>query len=244
MRRMMRNEACVTDLVLDEWMADDLDRETSERVASHVASCADCNARHATYRGIHQAFLQRSPSYAQHGTRFSPRSTQIRRPRLRAFTIAGSVLAVAAAVLLARIDADPLGVRSKGAAHLDFFVKRGQDVRAGVRGETLAPGDALRFTYTSQGKTHLALFNLDTHKASVYFPSGTQAAAVRGGEQVALDFSVELDAELGLERIYGLFCRESFALEPLRAALAANRDMRAPPDCQLDVITIHKAPRP
>jgi hypothetical protein len=121
-------------------------------------------------------------------------------------------------------------------------VKRGSDVRRGERGDTLAPGDALRFTYTNPQRSYFALFNLDAQAASIYFPGAASAAPLRGGSQVALDFSVELDAQLGEERVFGVFCSEPFELEPLRAALKANGGLPARPGCQFDVITIHKEP--
>jgi hypothetical protein len=111
--------------------------------------------------------------------------------------------------------------------------------------ETVRPGDELRFTYSHPRGAYLALVNLDATAASVYFPSAaSEAVRVPAGNDVALPFSVELDGQLGQERVYGVFCEEPFALEPVRAELESRGLPPTLPGCQLDVITLVKVRAP
>ena len=233
MQQLTRSGACVSDLVLDEWLAGELDAAASEHVVDHVARCERCTARRSERERDREAFLGQAPSFTAHGALISGAARPTRaRTRARTGWLAGAgALALAAgALLLLRTPEDP-GTRSKGAAYVGFFVKRGEHVTRGVRGQTVHPGDALRFTYTSVRDAHLALVNVDAHAASVYYPDAAHAAArVRAGSDVPLDFSVELDARLGTERVYALFCAQAFAVEPVRAALqlGAGRSRRYP----------------
>ena len=256
MQRMMHEPACISDLQLDEWGAGELDADEATLVEAHVAECAHCNARHVAFESVRVDFLKAAPSLNALTNRYDSKRTAkpklldsgapaVRRRPLRAaaggFGIV-ALAAIAAAVLMTRTpDISTLpGVRPKGTAHLDFFVKRGKRVEPGVRGSALRPGDALRFTYTSLEETHLAIFDLDARGASVYFSSGPRSAVMPAGKEVALDFSVELDAEPGDEWIHALFCKAPFDVEPLRAALAAARGLTIPKGCQLDVLPFSK----
>ncbi|HKP58328.1 MAG TPA: DUF4384 domain-containing protein [Polyangiales bacterium] len=254
MRRVSQQAMCATDLVLDEWSSGELDELTSARVAEHVARCERCSARHANLEAVRQAFLAESPSFRLHSARFGAppaRTAAVRSSwrerhwepiKLALASLATAAFTATIVVWVGPGTEPPAASRTKGTAHVDFFVKRGSQVRRGQRGDSLAPGDALRFTYTNPERSYFALFNLDAQAASVYFPSAARAAPLQAGSQVALDFSVELDAQLGQERVFGVFCPEPFELEPLRAALAANRSLPERPRCQVDEIPILKVP--
>jgi hypothetical protein len=138
------------------------------------------------------------------------------------------------------------GTRSKGAFALTFFVKRGDAVLAGSDGQSVAPGDQLRFAITSAAPGHLAIFSLDgAGVASVYYPSGiTRAQSLAASSSKPLDTAVELDAVPGRERIIAISCPEPFELEPLRARLQTERELSAPPDCVLDQLTLVKGTHP
>jgi hypothetical protein len=81
---------------------------------------------------------------------------------------------------------------------------------------------------------------VDARAASVYYPTGPRAAAVRAGNDVALDFSVELDGQLGEERVYALFCETAVEIEPLRAALSETARLPETAGCQAEVIVLQK----
>lgn len=254
MRRVSQQSSCATDLLLDEWSSGELDELASARVAEHVARCERCSERHANLEAVRQAFLAESPSFGLHAARFGAPATRTevvrsswRQRHWEPIKLALASLATAAFTATVVVwfgpgVEPPAASRTKGGAHVDFFVKHGSEVRRGQRGDALTPGDALRFTYTNPERSYFALFNLDAQAASVYFPSAASAAPLRAGSQVALDFSVELDTQLGQERVFAVFCPEPFELEPLRAALAANRNLPERARCQVDEIPILKVP--
>jgi Domain of unknown function (DUF4384)/Putative zinc-finger len=259
MRSVARTEQCISNLRLDEWSAGELEADDAAEVEAHVATCEHCSARHAAFESLRAAYLQEVPSFDS-ARELHARNRQIEGPTLvltkraplagrRGLQIAAAfssaALAAAAVLLMSAPDTDAVsGVRSKGGAHLDFFVKRGKHVERGVRGRALRPGDALRFTYSTAEDSYLAIFDLDAHAATVFFPTGERAQRVRAGSEVALDFSVELDDEPGDEWIQALFCRAPFDVEPVRASLEAKRGMSIPKGCQLDVISIAKVRDP
>ena len=253
MRSVMREEACISDLQLDEWSAGELETESAAEVHAHVTSCARCQARHQAYEAVRNRFLEEAPAFRAPTpprleiVRGGPALLPPRRRRLQVAAALGSVVLAAAAVLVIVTDpdSDPLAsVRTKGGAHVDFFVKRGKHVERGVRGRTLRAGDELRFTYTTTEDSHLAIFDLDADSASTFFPSAPVSAPIPAGREVALDFSVELDEQVGDEWIQALFCREPFEVEPVRAKLAEKRGLSIPKGCQLDVISIAKVRGP
>jgi hypothetical protein len=45
---------------------------------------------------------------------------------------------------------------------------------------------------------------------------------VAAGQEVALDFSVQLDDTLGRERVTGLFCPEAFDVDGVQSALSSG----------------------
>jgi hypothetical protein len=166
-----------------------------------------------------------------------------RRPsRLRtALVVGGGLLSCAAALMLLVRPLSPgPHERSKGAPHIGYFIKRDGRVSFGRPGQRLREGDLLRFTVSSDRARYLALIDHDPQGARVYYPAGSHAVKVGIGNAVALDFSVELDDSLGPERIYAVFCAETFALEPLRAELARHGELSPPPGCTLDVTEIRK----
>jgi hypothetical protein len=157
--------------------------------------------------------------------------------------VAATSVMMLAALLVVWTGSPSEVTRSKGAPHVTWFVKRGEQVQRGRTGETLYPGDSLRFVYSSDAPRFLALFNLDAREASVYYPSTPDALRVRAGNEVALDFSVELDALLGTERVYAMFCEETFRLEPLRAALFETGRLPERAGCRSEMITLRKVAR-
>jgi hypothetical protein len=123
---------------------------------------------------------------------------------------------------------------------IGFYVKRGEQVVRGMSGEKVHQGDRLRFTYSSDTASHLGLIYHHARGATTYFPLEARAAAVRPGHDVALDFAIELDADLGVERVFALFCANPIALEPVRAALQATGRLPDLADCTIDIIVLDK----
>jgi hypothetical protein len=266
----MQHVTHLSELVLDEWAAQELSTLESDRVAQHLATCEDCRERHEALERERHAFLAAAPSFHVHAARFvssagvragvrqaqaEPRPSsegQLGPHRVRsaarqsALLVASSIAAMAAAAVLVVWVAGPAEQRTniKGQPHIGWFVKRGNQVRRGQADEPVYPRDELRFVYSSDAPRYFALFNLDARSATVYFPPGANGARVRAGSDLALDFSVELDDQLGTERVWALFCDQSFEVEPLRAALHATRRLPEPPGCTAELVALQKvAPR-
>lgn len=236
------DNACLSDLTMDEWLADELDPDQRALAEQHIASCTACRARMDTIEAETAAFLSQAPTLSDHNTlvaELNEAQRIVQRNRLR--MVASSVFALAAMVSLAVITqrADEQ-TRLKGNAHVDFFIKRGEQVMQGASGDVVHPGELLRFTYSSAHATHLALINVDGKGATVYFPrEGKVAAAIEPGQRQALDFSVELDEQVGQERVFAVFCGDTFEIADVVAALRGPQP--TPPNgCHVDVITLQK----
>ncbi|HSN89735.1 MAG TPA: DUF4384 domain-containing protein, partial [Anaeromyxobacteraceae bacterium] len=150
-----------------------------------------------------------------------------------ALALAGALAAAAGLVLALRPDA--AGDRTKGAGvGLAMWVRHGDAVRRAAPGETIAPGDAVRFAVTTPRPAWVAVLSVDpAGHASVYFPLGPTAAPVPAGTDVALPLATRLDATSGEERVVGLFCDRPVALEPLRARLEAGAAVEPPAGCEV-----------
>jgi hypothetical protein len=253
--RESMTEDCLSDLVFDRWLSGELGPEEERTATTHLAGCARCKARHTQIERERAQFLDRYPSFAHRTSAPDAAPAGERSPsvlRRRGAWLGG---ALAAAALLAlsvgnlgrerELD-DGSGTRSKGALALTFFVKHGDVVLAGSDGQSVAPGDQLRFAITNSAPGHLAIFSLDgAGVASVYFPSGrTRAQPLSVSSSTPLDTAVELDAVPGRERIIAISCPEPFELEPLRARLQTERELLAPPGCVSDQLTLVKAAHP
>lgn len=247
--RRSRPEACLSDFALDRRLARDLDAVEEAAASTHLDGCARCERRFLELSRQRDEFAKAAPPLACRGAsragskRWSP--------------IAGAAgLAAAAALLLLFAFRGPReirpaphddeGLRAKGnIAKLGFFVNHEGSVRAGGPNERVGPGDGIRFVVTAAAPRYLAVLSVDGRRnASTYYPSGTsrdRAALVAMGTEVALPESTTLDETFGDEIIYGVFCPEPFAVEPLRRALQAVPGRPpAPEGCTVDVLHLRK----
>ncbi|WP_437793460.1 DUF4384 domain-containing protein [Sorangium sp. So ce693] len=247
-----RPEGCLSDLTLDELMAGQLDAAAGQEASAHVAGCPRCSARRSEMEAARASFAASAPPLRLARGAPAARAAEKVRPARRwlAPAAASALAAAAAALFFFRFhaapegrDAEIPGERIKGAERIGFYVKRGGSVLPGGAGERLQPGDAIQFTYSSAEARYLVILSVDgASQASVYYPSGPVAARIEPGREVLLPQSTVLDDTLGTERIFGLFCSEAIAVEPLRAALAAHPDAPpAPPGCDVDALTAEKA---
>jgi len=213
--------ACLSALHLDRFLAGELDEMGARRVRQHVAECSRCAG---AVEGMRAARDERLPPL-----RVVPLAPRARRwPRAAA---AGACLAAAASLLLL---ARAPGERVKGPGFaLRMYVEHAGEVRRAGLGETVAPGDAVRFAVTAPAKAYVAVLSLDPKgRGSVYFPLGARAEAVGPGAEVALPLGTRLDATVGEERIVGLFCSSPVELEPLSVQLERG-GAPAPDGCQV-----------
>ena len=219
--------ACLSALRLDRFLAGELAPAEAEEVRGHLDGCARCAAALAGLEAARDATRLPPLRAVAPDAPAAPAVRLTRRRRVVATLLGG--LAAAAGLLVALRggpEAGPEEVRLKGrqaALAFGVYVLHDGAVRRAGPGEVLAPGDALRFAVQAPGPGYLAVLSLDpAGKASVYYPAGGRAEPVApaalGGE-VALPLATRLDATVGEERLYALFCERPVELEPVRAAL-------------------------
>ncbi|HEX7480709.1 MAG TPA: zf-HC2 domain-containing protein [Polyangiales bacterium] len=253
MQELMLPDACISGLAFDEWAAGELEAEIRAQLEAHLARCPRCLARNAELEAERASFLSQAPSFEAHARlRAQQRGSSHARPkastaRTMGWSLGATALLAACAVALMMLRPQPelLTTRNKGGPQLGFFVKRAQRVTRGASGDTLQPGDLLRFAYSSGQGAYLAILGRDERAASLYYPTASaEAAHVNAAQDRALNFSVQLDATLGGERIFGVFCPRAFETAPLTAALGTTGSLPVLPDCHVDVIVLRKALAP
>ena len=234
---------CVSDLRLDAYLAEESTLDEARSIRGHLAHCERCRARLAALMSARTQYLASPPGVALRsdlGTRAGGSRTAKRGPSrtLGAF----AVLAAAAALLLTALPreaSEHFGeTRLKGGQRLGFFVKHKGRTRRGSDGERVSPGDLLRFTYTTTRAVQLAVLSYDAEQhASAYVPF----IAVAPGVNLAAPLSVELDASLGVEQLYGMFCAERPVLSELLRMLEVHAgSVPAVPGCEVVTLKIEK----
>lgn len=216
-----RPAACVSDLRLDAYLAEDVSAEEVRAVRAHVEHCLRCRERLEALAAVRAHYLAR-PDAVSFGQQLALRAGRERGPKRRSPRVyaLGGALAVAAAFLLLAWPRTPptrqLETRLKGGERFGFYVQHAGRTRRGSDGERTSPGDLLRFTYSTDRTAQFAVLSYDPAKhASVYVPF----MSVAPGVNVAAPLSVELDASLGSELLYGLFCAQRPALAELLRVL-------------------------
>jgi len=219
--------SCLSALRLDRWMMGELASTDAESVGTHVAACAACSTAVAGMRGVREE------------VRALPLPTVLVRPpvrrRLPRPAVAGLGLALAASLLLVvRSEVGDRERRKGPGVALAMYVQHGTEVRRAAPGETVSPGDAIRFAVSTPVPAFVAVLSLDpSGRASVYFPPGPRAVQVPAGTEVPLPLGTRLDETTGEERLLGLFCTTPVELEPIRLALQQAQDgAPLPTDCQ------------
>jgi hypothetical protein len=218
--------ACISALRLDRWMMGELGAADAETVGTHVSSCAACSTAVAGMRGVREE------------VRALPLPAAVGRPVPRRRVPGGAALGIGlalAASLVLVLRSAPSSERRKGRGlALAMYVQHGEEVRRAAPGETVAPGDAVRFAVSTPSPAYVAVLSLDpTGRASVYFPQGPRAALVTAGHEVPLPLGTRLDGSTGEERLLGIFCASAVELEPVRQSLEQGHGASPlPADCQ------------
>jgi anti-sigma factor RsiW len=207
-----RWKACLSAFRLDRFRLEELPPGEYEEVQAHLQSCPRCRAA--------------AEMLASADAEFRASVTPLRRPRRtgRRVLVWGAGAAALAATCFVALQPSQ-GLRSKGApVSLAMYVQHGQAVRRALPGEAVAPGDSVRFVYSSLEPRFLAILSVDgAGVASVYFPDGPEMVRVPAAQDAALPLATQLDGVLGEERVVALFCERPRALAPVREALQASR---------------------
>ncbi len=210
---------CLSDLVLDRVIAGETAADP------HLATCARCESRLSELAKDRETFLREVwvTGLAVKTKRHVAEAPRARAPRLLPRAVAISLAAGLAAITLT--VAPPQDGRLKGAMSLDLVVKHlDGSIEPVLPGDTLAPGEAIRFRVKAPGRAHVAVLGIDAAGAvTSYFPAGGDAPRLDLAGGALLDGSVVLDETLGTETIVAVLCPSRPLAEDLvakgRAAL-------------------------
>lgn len=219
----------LTDIELERHLAGDL---PEARLAE--ATEAD-RARLGELRAEAEAFL-RSVDVDMEVKRIHQRverMTPEKRSWLRWF-IPASALAAAAAVILVviRRGGDETGrtedeIQVKG-DEISLIVHRAADGGSTrlTTGDSVAPGDKLRFEINAGKPGYVAVIGIDgTGTPTVYHPADGTAPALFDPSARLLPGAIELDATPGDERFYAVYAERAFSFDIVMPALATNRPL-------------------
>jgi hypothetical protein len=231
-----RPDTCLSDRMLDMWVAGELAGDGRDAAEGHLATCEACSARLREIERGKDEFAREAPPFAA--------IAEPRERRRNVWPIAGALALAAAVALVVRAPSDDFGSRTKGGDRLGFYVMHDGAVRAGANGEVVRPGDRLQLVSTNAKPRFFAVLSRDGGgHASIYFPKEPTATRLEPGVERPLPYALELDTTLGAETIYGLFCDRAGPLEPLRARLEQAGDATEWPDgCRVDRLKIEKRP--
>jgi hypothetical protein len=263
-----RGENCLSDLCLDRWSRGELTGQALQQTESHLAQCAPCRARRDALFCDAEAFALNAPRFEvllgaelkqgvehRQASRLVP-IKQLLSQHWRWMAVASS-LAVAASLLLVMVpdrhpedvggivrpsSSDKNATRIKGGKRLLFHVLRGGEVTPGQSGQTVRPGDALRFSVSTMERAYVTVLSVDgAGVVSIYHPQGQKNDLIEPGSLRTLSTAVKLDATLGKELLYGIFCSTPVAPSVLRDILEkAPGAPRFPDGCDIDVLTVAK----
>ena len=208
----MNDRGHLSALDLDLLQLGALAADDAQRARLHLESCPGCGARWHELADATQRFEGRSP-------RIAGAIAARRRPLWpRLALVTGTLAAAACALLLVVLP--PQGVRLKGGPVLQVFGLHQGQVRKLSSGETLAPGDRIRFAVDPGEARFLLIVSIDgTGRASVFFPFGGSASAPLPPGRSKLEESVELDDSPGPERLFAFFTHEPLDAAAVRTAL-------------------------
>ncbi len=254
----------LSDYRLDQLLAGELAPGDVALSRSHLESCDSCAARHATLVAEKSRFEARdidgelaTLTSAGQASPARPTGATVHRPRSwqrRAIGPAMLVMSLAACafLLVQVVNTDrPPEIRTKGKPTINYVVGTGEVIEepkfAARRGGVVYPGDRVQWFVTSPGPVDLAILSRDgAGVVSTYFPaSGSGSGKVEGRGTRAVPLSTELDATLGREDVYAIFCRGSFQLGELTEQLkTAGRAPEPIAGCTVSSLMLVKQDRP
>jgi hypothetical protein len=245
-----RPAGCLSDFLFDRLIANDLAGDpAAEDVRAHLASCARCRNRLAEFEAVE------APPFGKVFAQ-SLESKPLR--EATRWTLPAIALAAAAALVVSfriKQNDEPAATRTKGVLSLDLVLRRPSgEVTRPAQGETVFPGDALRFEVTSARPGFVAVLGLDAAGAvTVYAPVSESTIHLEAGTPTVLPGSIVADSTLGPERIVAVLCAQLPPFDELRqAALRAlsqaggdpHRVTRLGTPCSESSFLIDKRDRP
>jgi len=247
------DDACLSDLRLDQARVGELAQEALAELDAHLRSCARCRERQ---RSLDEAHAQvEVPPLHLPAPKALGEALGEATPGRRWWRAGAAGLAVAAAALLVVFvrptGPDELSVdasagpgpttRTKGGPTLHFHVRRDGRVFEGGPGELIRPGDALRFAYSWPEGGSIAVLSRDgAGTVSAYFPPGDHTFPAAGGQEIDLPGAILLDDVVGDEILFGIFCAEPRSIATLERAIDARPDDPEVAGCQIDRVRVDK----
>lgn len=196
--------------------------------SSHLENCAQCRQQVEALKVEREAFLKRRP--ARPFLAVVRQAAESEKPKwwsrglgLR-FGFALAAAATVAVVMVAIPRSDPDSIAFRGNVSLEVLRSRGGAPAEKVEDKSLKPGDILRFRMLALDENAFAFVaSIDAQgHVSRYFPAKEpRAVAVRKGEGL-LPGAVELDDQLGAERIFLIISKKPLDETTIFTALEAS----------------------
>lgn len=145
-----------------------------------------------------------------------------RRGRRWAPVVAVFSAAAALTLFLGRPQQPEGEIRLKGVSgELEIFVRREKKVFR-WQAEPLHPGDQLRYSFRAPEPLNVMVLSREASGAvNQYFPEDRQSFAVNMGATLSKS-ATELDATLGVETLWAVFCQKPFTAEGLLQQLQSS----------------------
>lgn len=223
-------------------------------LAAHLAACLICRDRLAALATDHARWLASIDVTARIDAVLRDGAPRRRRSYGRVGAAAALAACAALAVFALRpraVDLGPGDERRKGGDRFEVY-RRSADgrVAAVADGDSLQPGDAIRFRVTLASPGYVGVLGLDAARAvTAYAPAGPALQWIARGDTTLLDDSIILDATLGPERLVLVVCDTPRPIAELvtaaRAALEVaggdpRRVGRAASDCRESAVIMTK----
>jgi hypothetical protein len=112
----------------------------------------------------------------------------------------------------------------KGGVGLMVFARQGAEVREVNDGDTLRPGDQIRFSPAVPRDGYLMIVSIeDGGRLNLFYPASGEHAMKVGAGGVPLPGAIVLDESKGPERIFLLFSPKPFSLAEVAGAVKRAR---------------------
>ena len=211
----------LTDVELERYLAGDLSPARVQTLEA-AATAAD-KQRIEELRAQNVAYLE-GLDVAAEVRAIGRRMSKLEPPRKlgwwRWLIGAGALASAAAAIVL--------WVRKPSTPKDDDIITKGDDVSLVVHsesgrlasGDTIQPGDLLRFEVLARKPGFVAIVGVDGSGAStVYFPFGGTTSATFDPTKTLLPGAIKIDATPGDERFYAFYAEQAFAIDTVLPAI-------------------------
>lgn len=233
----------LTDLELERHLAGDLD-------AARFAEATDADrARVGELRGEHEAFL-RSVDVDMEVKRIQQRVARATPEKARwwRWLVPAGALAAAAAALLvfmkrpggndAPIGEDDIQVKGDDITLIVHLSTDGESRRL-ASGDTVAPGDRIRFEVNASRPGFVAIIGIDgSGVPTIYHPDQGTAPTAFDPEARLVPGAIQLDATPGDEHFYAVYAPRPFVFDAVIPALAGNSQL--PSGLSKAEVVLHK----